>query len=73
MDKILSICDCGVNAGSGEWEVINQRDWNVPEFTTWDFTQMCNHVNCEAKPEYKEPCKKCIVTRLKELIFEDVY
>lgn len=73
MDKTLSICDCGVNATTGEWEVKDQRDWKVPEFTTWNFTQICNNAPCEARQEYREACKTCIVTRLKELIYEDQY
>lgn len=73
MDKSLSICDCGINANSGEWEVLDQRDWNVPNFTIHDFTQICNKADCGASQEYREPCKTCIVSRLKELVFEDVY
>ena len=64
MNKFLAVCDCCKNMESGTWEVHDQRDWNVPDFSEATFKTLCDATDCDDK------CDKCIVTRIKEAVLE---
>lgn len=66
-NNFLAICDCGLNALDGQWEVKDQRDWTVPEFKDEDLKELCENTACD------ENCEHCVVSRIREAVFEFQY
>ncbi len=58
---LISICDIGiVNEKPGKYEVVNQRDWNVPKFKDTANELLCAAFKCNSE------CDRCVITRLLE-------
>lgn len=58
---VMSICDINQpDKVTGKFEVINQRDWKVPEFKDSAKDLLCMAFTC------KNECNKCVVTRILE-------
>lgn len=65
----LSICDTEVQ--NGEVVVVNQRDFNVPNFCAKEVERLC--VSLKQNRCCDEDCKRCLITRLLEVVYLNNY
>lgn len=57
---IISVCDTDII--NGKLEVVDQRDWNVPNFHMHDIEILCKY--SKANENCDGDCDKCIITRI---------
>lgn len=59
---MISICD--VENKNGIITVIDQKDFNVPNFHKFDLERLCKY--SKANYDCDGVCEKCVITRLME-------